>query len=75
MCQMFGVDRDELKSLIEGAPAHKVGDHGRLALSMLSDAQHHLESGDQDGARMMINRVKFLIDYYMRPGSAASASR
>lgn len=57
--QMFGVTREEL---LDYAQNPVWDDPLQLCMSILSDAQRHIEIGQGEVARQYINRAKFLMD-------------
>ena len=57
---MYGCTHAELVSMMND-PLNFVGGHYMLAMSILSDAQHVMEHGDNNTARQFINRAKFVL--------------
>jgi len=61
----FGCNMDAFVASVENSITFQAAGPSMVIMSLLSDAQHEVEYGMKEEARMTINRAKFLIDRYM----------
>lgn len=58
----FGCAKDKLKNSIDDAVRYT--DYHMIAMSMMSDAQEAMERGQNEHARQLLNRAKWVLSTY-----------
>lgn len=63
--QMFGMTKQDVIDYLK--PQVEFSGKEMLMMGMLSDAQHLMYNGQEEEARQLLNRVKFVLSTMMNP--------
>ena len=62
---MYGCTQEALTGMMN-SPINSISGDYMLVMSILSDAQHVMEYGDNNTARQFINRAKYVVSHWKR---------